>query len=221
MATYYEILGISPTDDIAAIKSAYRKKMRQLHPDVASGDHTDEISLVMSAYETLISEEKVTYDKTIRKPYVVPNDSSIIRPAERNVSTRQVKFVDEEAVKSRSRKSIFSPTKFIGVVVWLILCVVVPLFSLFNIPNGEKGWLITLMVLSVFAFSLKMVYHPWASIMYVIFAIGLPVDSLTGNHIFPAMFDVLPDYTLWSIVFGIAFVFVWRFYSSIRRFLLV
>ena len=56
---YYKILGISPTATAAEIKRAFRKKAKQLHPDVLvsnseiNSSHREEFNLVLKAYEIL------------------------------------------------------------------------------------------------------------------------------------------------------------------------
>ena len=62
---YYEILGVTPSSDIAEIKCAYRKLARKFHPDINpnGGSRFKEIS---KAYDTLSNIEK-------RKQYDILN----------------------------------------------------------------------------------------------------------------------------------------------------
>jgi hypothetical protein len=48
----YDALGLSPSADEAAVKEAYREKVKEVHPDRPSGDE-DEFKEVKAAYERL------------------------------------------------------------------------------------------------------------------------------------------------------------------------
>lgn len=56
---YYKILGVSPKASASEIKRAFRKKAKQLHPDLLDPDsaenaaHKEEFNLVLKAYEVL------------------------------------------------------------------------------------------------------------------------------------------------------------------------
>ena len=62
---YYEVLGVAPDADQAAIKSAYRKLARKYHPDVS--EHKDaeaRFKEVAEAYEVLKDANKrADYDQ--------------------------------------------------------------------------------------------------------------------------------------------------------------
>ena len=62
---YYEVLGITKTDDQAAIKKAYREKAKMYHPDLHPGDAEAEQKFkeVNEAYSVLSdSDKKAKYD---------------------------------------------------------------------------------------------------------------------------------------------------------------
>lgn len=62
---YYEILGVSKNADKDEIKSAFRKKARQYHPDVNKApDAEEKFKELGKAYETLMDEDKRSlYDR--------------------------------------------------------------------------------------------------------------------------------------------------------------
>jgi len=64
---HYEVLGARPDANYATLRSAYRKKMRALHPDAQSSRvDPEEISAVSAAWEILSrSDRRREYDKTL------------------------------------------------------------------------------------------------------------------------------------------------------------
>lgn len=65
MSNFYEILGVSQDAGKDEIKSAFRKKARELHPDVnKASDAEEKFKELGKAYETLMDDEKrATYDR--------------------------------------------------------------------------------------------------------------------------------------------------------------
>lgn len=72
---YYEILCIPHDATGEQIKSAYRKRARETHPDVNPGIDREEFQLVSEAYQVLSDEAKrALYDRSLRTPESVrPN----------------------------------------------------------------------------------------------------------------------------------------------------
>ncbi|MGO1509897.1 MAG: molecular chaperone DnaJ [Actinomycetaceae bacterium] len=58
MSDYYSILGVSRDASPEEIKRAYRKRARQLHPDVAGPEAGDKFKDVQRAYDVLRDEDK-------------------------------------------------------------------------------------------------------------------------------------------------------------------
>ncbi len=68
MATYYEILKVSPKASRAEIKSAYRKLARKLHPDAHTGSEETALAFagIAEAYEVLSDpHERAAYDRRL------------------------------------------------------------------------------------------------------------------------------------------------------------
>jgi curved DNA-binding protein CbpA len=81
MRTYYEILGVRENAAPGEIKHAYRRLVRQLHPDLSGGDTSLPLRQVIQAYETLSDEQRRRhYDQdlaTRRRPTVPDLDHRV------------------------------------------------------------------------------------------------------------------------------------------------
>jgi len=64
LENHYELLGIRPGASAAEIKRAFRRKAKELHPDIAGSAHAEAMQRLLKAYETLSRlESRFAYDK--------------------------------------------------------------------------------------------------------------------------------------------------------------
>jgi DnaJ-class molecular chaperone len=68
LRNYYEVLGVPRNADEAAIKSAYRRLVGRLHPDVGGPESSEAFREVQAAFETLSDlEQRQRYDATLTR----------------------------------------------------------------------------------------------------------------------------------------------------------
>lgn len=89
---YYAILGVKPSDDIKAIKTAYRRLARKFHPDVSTeADAEARFKDVAEAYEVLKdNERRAEYDQLLQHR----NDPGFGRQTRRTESGNAEDFSD-------------------------------------------------------------------------------------------------------------------------------
>jgi curved DNA-binding protein CbpA len=64
MNNYYELLGLKPDASASEIKKAFREKAKKLHPDIAGEAAGAQMRKLLTAYETLSSEQRrYEYDR--------------------------------------------------------------------------------------------------------------------------------------------------------------
>ena len=84
---YYTILGVKPSDDIKAIKTAYRRLARKYHPDVSTEKNAEaQFKEVAEAYEVLKDDERRAEYDQLRQHRNDPNFSRQTQHAHANAN---------------------------------------------------------------------------------------------------------------------------------------
>jgi curved DNA-binding protein CbpA len=79
---YYVLLGISQDADPDAIRSAFRARARQYHPDAGEGSSVDRFREILTAYETLNDpDRRGNYDRLLKNTRArIPQVAEPLRP---------------------------------------------------------------------------------------------------------------------------------------------
>jgi len=65
LENHYKLLGVKPGASASEIKKAFRKKAKQIHPDIAGADQSEAMRKLIKAYEALSDfDRRFEYDKT-------------------------------------------------------------------------------------------------------------------------------------------------------------
>jgi curved DNA-binding protein CbpA len=151
--TYYEVLGVSENATSTQIRNAYRKLVKQYHPDTNSSPQASEfIKQVNEAYGVLSdSEKRVAYDRRhyqYSEPVVQedPNETYRQEYLEKRAEKEREQRKEEQRLgelKERFKKQIFGVAKWLAVLSILYACItivdsVVPGEVYREIP--EDGW---------------------------------------------------------------------------------
>jgi len=87
--TYYDVLGVNPTDSPDDIKRAYKSLAKQYHPD--SGGDVDKFHKISEAYETLRDpHERAKYDHIINQRKMTDDLEWFLRPQKRSYTRRAI-----------------------------------------------------------------------------------------------------------------------------------
>ena len=74
MTDYYQVLGIKKGSSTREIKKSFRKKAKEIHPDLKAKDksiYEEEMRMLLKAYQILTDPAKKTeYDRTFTRTYV-------------------------------------------------------------------------------------------------------------------------------------------------------
>jgi curved DNA-binding protein CbpA len=79
---YYVLLGVSQDADPDAIRSAFRARARQYHPDAGEGSSIDRFREILTAYETLSDpNRRGNYDRLLQNTRLtIPQVVEPLRP---------------------------------------------------------------------------------------------------------------------------------------------
>lgn len=103
----YRLLGVAPTADAAEIARAYRRRVRDVHPDTADparpsaeGDAPTDLDALQQAYAVLRDpSRRAQYDAVLRSPGHLPTESSGGVPVPVRVRSRPAR-VQEPLVRA-------------------------------------------------------------------------------------------------------------------------
>jgi curved DNA-binding protein CbpA len=79
---YYVLLGVPQDADADAIRSAFRARARQYHPDAGEGSSVDRFREILTAYETLNDpNRRGNYDRLLKNTRArIPQVAEPLRP---------------------------------------------------------------------------------------------------------------------------------------------
>ena len=97
---YYVLLGVPKDADPEAIRSAFRARARQYHPDAGDGSSSDRFREILAAYRTLNDpHRRGNYDRFLERRATVP---PVVEPLRRQVvpepMLRRQRVVDRNAI---------------------------------------------------------------------------------------------------------------------------
>lgn len=163
MVNYYKVLKVSPNATTAEIKSAYRRRARELHPDVNNDSETatKDFALVAKAYEILSdAQERAYFDKKLLKAQakrsIHQTDSVFDSDNPHARRLRQMAFerrynsiVDQMIEHDRSETLALQRVVFPTVALFISTCVVA-IFRPLLFTNAQIGGKIILLTLFLF-----------------------------------------------------------------------
>ena len=138
MINYYKILGLENYASVAVVKSAYKKLIKQYHPDVSSDPDAEEMTRYLNLAKDFLGsqESKDNYDRQLKLAYLIEinrlkSQSSQSNPKKnaywKSLSVDERKSRLEEARKIKIKEkyekslSVFPlPYRLIGIAVFLI-----------------------------------------------------------------------------------------------------
>lgn len=144
--THYDTLGVAPDADAAAVKTAYRKLARELHPDVAPDgvDTAGRFALANVAYAVLADPAaRELYDLALTAPKVPEVEVEVPEEPWGEQVELEVNISDAAPVVGPVRHRA-EPTwtvnraRLIWAVAWTVVPLVVALFA--PGPTGAPSW---------------------------------------------------------------------------------
>ena len=98
---HYDLLGVPIDADDGMIRSAFRKLVRQYHPDVGTGSSPEKFREVTQAYETLADPRRRSiYDQSLNRSTRIPIHVEPLRANARSWESRTVATRSEAHARS-------------------------------------------------------------------------------------------------------------------------
>lgn len=102
MSSLWDILGIEPTDDIAAIKKAFAAKAKIYHPE----EHPNEFKILQNAYKQAVNYAKhkpVIHSGTEEPSGPVKTTEEVIKPPQNKTSEKKQKKAKTVEIKAEEK----------------------------------------------------------------------------------------------------------------------